>query len=483
MDKIFYTLLFFLVYAGVIIMMVPAIRDSQRSRVLFILFWSFYMAVQVMFFAHLVPVRFGAELSSIRWATMAMGDEQAEAQRFLGENCTLVDVSRDIELMPVKDVADDSLVEPITHRERLANLIEYLARHSDLFDLLLLDVYFQHAHPLDERLRASLDRLEAEGRLAMAHVHGSSTAPMIHGNDGLRNAYGDVEETLVSDLYFQHALLDPHVDRPASRRFSLPYRAYTRIAGVDSLSWVNHVIGVARERDADGWSWISLRHTPLFLMGAPAKGPATDWVEMMGFEDGPGPIREDLVIIEQSIIERAAQPLSRLTNEIARDPEAPFLRAMLEQRHSARGPHLIAVGNFLNKERDVHGTVQGDMLGAVMVVDLIHELLHHRHRAPFQAFLVVWSALALVVALLVYRCLKVANGVAERSKGHGVKRMLTQLFNSLFVTERHYWFLFLVLFCMQVLMHRVINIMAFVLLLVIMEMLLLAFLPRATKET
>ncbi|MCB9169968.1 MAG: hypothetical protein H6594_06400 [Flavobacteriales bacterium] len=476
MDKLLQFAIFFLMYAGLLIMVAPAVRRSTTSRWLFIGCWSLYMAVQVVFFGDVLPVRFGEERSSIGWSTLFMGKERKAAHDFLQKNCTLIDVSADIELVPAQNVPDDSLSVVITHRGRLLRLMRFLAHHQDLFDIVVQDVYFQHGLPEDPALRAQLVLLADSGRLAMAHDRSLATDRTIYDDPRLRNAFGEVREGLVGDLYFQNTIVGAtdRADDPVP--LSLPYRAYCLLNKVDSLEWLDHLFGLAYEPSAKNPGWIELRHPPLFLMAEPDEGLWNGLLDLLGVEQQRVATRDGLGLGRADGMEALAMPMGRLVKEIDEDPEAPFLQAMLRQRMAEEGPHILVIGDFLDPGRDRHLTVQGEMQGALMVTNLIYEFLNGRHRRPFRIFFLIWASLALILALLVWRCSRPAHAPPPPSRHRGW-RMVRRAVHGLFVQEFHYWALFILLFVLQVWLHRIVNIMAFAMLLSVVELVLRAYLP------
>ena len=478
MDKLLQFAIFFLIYAGLLIMVAPAVRRSTTSRWLFIGCWSLYMAVQVFFFGDVLPVRFGEERSSIGWSTLFMGKERRAAHDFLQKNCTLVDVSGDIELVPAQNVADDSLRVVITHRGRLLRLMRFLARHQDLFDIVVQDVYFQHMHEADSALHAQLVLLADGGKLALAYDRSLATDRAIYDDPRLHNAFGEVREGLVGDLYFQNTIVGATDRADGPVPLSLPYRAYCQLNKVDSLEWLNRLFGLAYEPSATDPGWIELRHPPLFLMAEPDKALWNGLLELLGVERAHVATREGVGLGSGPTdgLEALAIPMGRLVKEIDEDPEAPFLQAMLRQRMTEEGPHVLVIGDFLDPGRDRHLTVQGEMQGALMVTNLIYEFLNRRHRRPFRIFFLLWASLALILALLVRRCSRPERPPGPPSRHRGW-RMVRRAVHGLFVKEFHYWALFIILFVLQVGLHRIVNIMAFAILLSVVELVFRAYLP------
>lgn len=476
MDKLLSFGAFFLVYAFVLIAVVPAIRASRTSRVLFVLLWSLYMAVHATLFPHLLPGGMDEEVASIKWTDGFVRGDRERAQAFLRDNCTLIDVSGDLQLVPNGDRGDDSLFRVITHRGRLAELIEGLCALDTLFDLVIVDVVFPDARQDDERLQAALVLLAKKGKLALAYDRRIRDPIPLYENDTLRDSYGDVSEKLVEDVYFQHTLVHPAREGAAGLWPSLPYRAYTLLADVHPLDRVGHFFGIGREVIGKDKRWVGLRYSPRFLMADEPPGVGERLMRQVGIDVEGGSLRNgpELVALDGPV--EQAMPMSSIVNQLRRDSDTVFVREVLRARKEQAGPHLVVVGNFLDKERDRHPTVRGEMQGAVMIVNVVHELLQGEHARPFLLLLFTWLVLAFITAVLLHRSMHPPP--LPRAHRYAAVRLMRRAWSVLFVKELHYWLLFALLIMGQWLFRRTLNVMGFVLLLAVAEFVLKTYLPQ-----
>lgn len=468
MDKLIHFLVFFGIYASVLIALAPWIRRSLRARILFSAGWGLYLTVQVTFFHTMLPLRSGEQLASIGWGSTLIEKvhgSRSKALQFVDSSCTLIDVSYDQTMVPDPELGDSTLQHAITDRAKLTNLLHRLAMRNDLFDVVVLDVYFKERTATDDSLANALQELASLGKLAMAYDHDLCTNERIYNNTKLGDAYGGITEERIEDIYFQHTLLTPSTIRNGAWQYSLPYRAYAILEKLGPPSAVNRFLGCAREHGQGGADWITIRHAPLFLSG-PQAAPETDTHEEVRYEAArtkkiTGPAEAEL--------------MGRVLRDIAADPNNALIYDVMALRDRISKHHIVFIGNFNDPERDVHNTVQGTMHGALMSVNIIHELLEHRHRGFLYLVPSLWLILSFLTYMLVVRCMH--DKAPHAARRNPVWDLLTRVWHSLVVEERHYWYLFALLLILQVWQHRVVNMMALVLLFAIMEFIFRSWLP------
>lgn len=481
MEKLLHFIAFFGIYSLLLIGVAAWLRKSVTARWIFSGAWGLYLTVQVVFFHGLLPLRFGEQLSSIEWGSDFIEwvhGSRTKAMHFADNGCTLIDVAFDQVLVTAPEYHDDSLKRVITDRNKLARLLAHLATHDSLFDVVVLDVYFQDTTSHDGALANALERLAANSKLALAHDPGLCTNTIIYSNGHLANAYGGISEQRIEDLYFQHALIAPPLPGHAARRYSLPYRAYTLLDRVDELDAVNHFVGYAHEHAPNGNGWFTTRYTPMFLMGNKGSDDVGSTINtMLGGEAEAPPEREGAQLEERT----GALPMGLVVQEIERDSSTAFFNERLAFRHRNGNRHLVFIGNFNDPDRDLHQTAQGPMQGAMMSVNIIHELLEHQHRNLWLMVFALWLVMARLTFMLVRRCLK----DPEERKPHSnpILDLFGRLGRFLFVEESHYWMLFILLLLLQALTHRVLNMMSLVLLFALMEFIFRSWLPVRINAT
>lgn len=471
MDHLLYFLAYLAVYALVIIGVSPWLRASRAARNLFSVVWGLYLAVQITFFQARMPVRFGEELSSLEWGGRLMEGihgSRAEARRFVDSSCTLIDVSYDQELVMHPEFGDSTLRRAITDRNKLTRLLQHLDSNAHLFDVLALDIYFQDGTGSDDVLANVLASLAAKDKLVLAHDPLLSTNAVIYGHPGLAQAFGGITEERIEDLYFQHTLLSP---RPGgSVAFSMPYRIYAKLAHIEAVDRTNHWLGYARENGPDGSAWFSLRHAPLFLMGTSPES----FIEAgpHGWTEGEEAVH---ALHDGAVTVRDERPRALLMGRLVGDADARFFDAELSIRRRITNKHLVFIGNFNDDGLDVHETVGGTMHGALMQVNIVHELLNGQHHGVWALFFVLWAMFALFVRMLIRRCMQPSHEHKQRSRA--LADFLARVWHHLFREARNYWMLLGLLFLVEVVFHRAVNVMSIALLFGIMEMILRSWMP------
>lgn len=472
MDHLLYFLAYLAVYALVIIGVAPWLRASRMARNLFSIGWGLYLAVQITFFQTRMPVRFGEELSSLEWGGRLLEgvhNSRVDARRFVDSSCTLVDVSYDQQLIAHPEFGDSVLRRAITDRGKLTRLLRHLDSVDHLFDVVALDVYFQDSTGSDAALADVLQSLENKHKLVLAFDPLLCTNKMIYDRPGLSNAFGGIIEERIEDLYFQHTLLAPQPG--GSVTFSMPFRIYARLAGIETVDHANHWLGYAHEAGPDGSAWFSVRHTPIFLLGETketfADAGLHRWAEG---EETVHALRDGAVTAEEE------RPRAVLMGRVAGVPaEERFFDAELAMRRRISKRHLVFIGSFNDDGLDVHETVGGIMHGALMQVNIVHELLNGQHHGVWMLFFVLWIVFALFVRMVISRSMRPSHEHRQRSRA--VADFLARVWHHLFREARNYWMLLGLLLLVEVLFLRAVNVMSIALLFGIMEMLLRSWMP------
>jgi len=481
-EKLIYFILFFLVVGGFLIAVAGYVRRSNRNAVVFSAGWSLILTLVAVYLQSFLPLRFGEQISSLEFGGLVLEgihDSRSKAEKFLERNCTLIDVSQDLRLIPTPSQVDSGAAVVITDREKLASFLDYLAHDTSLFDMVIVDVLFDIPTAQDKSLQMALVDLANKGKLALAHDEHLCRDVPFYLNDELIGAFGEVGEREQDGLYYKHTLLRSSVRGDGLLALSLPYRAYTRMNKVDRIDRFCDLLGVAREQRQQGRQGIRTWFNPLLLGGAVPEedGLLTRLEHQLGFGNASYSLQHQHELQALRGL-NAATPLGRCTNEIMENEEAPFLRAMLKKRMEESGPHVIVIGNFLDGERDVHQTAHGAMHGSAIVIGVLHELLEGGHEASWWFSLFVWAVLAVITCLLIQQC---KQKVHAGDLPFAVPRwkMITNIFHLLFVEEKHYWFLFLAFVVVEILFLRIVNLVSLVVVFAIMEVVFRAMLQPA----
>lgn len=471
MDHLVYFLAYLAVYALIIIGVTPWLRSSLRARNLFSIGWGLYLAVQITFFQTRMPVRFGEEISSLGWGgnwIEKVHGSRSDARRFVDSSCTLIDVSYDQELVPHPELGDSTLRRAITDREKLTRLLQHLDSNQQLFDVVALDIYFQDATDSDTALAAALGALTAKGKLVLAYDPLLCTNRTIYEHPGIAPAFGGITEERVEDLYFQHTLIAPRMGGQVA--FSMPYRIYAQLDSIGAVEHVNHWLGYAHETGRKGNAWFSVRHTPLFLLGPPKE----DFVDegLHGWTGGDDAVHQ---LHDGAVTSTGPWPRTLLLGSLVSPGSMRFFDAELALHRRVSKKHMVFIGNFNDEGSDVHETVSGAMHGALMQVNIVHELLNGQHHGIWLLFFLLWAVFAVFVWLLIERCMRPAHEHRQRSRA--VVDFLARAWHHLFREARHYWMLLGLLLLVEFLFHRAVNVMSVGLLFGIMEMILRSWLP------
>ncbi|MBK8228419.1 MAG: hypothetical protein IPK70_14755 [Flavobacteriales bacterium] len=485
MEKLIHFLGFFLIVGVVLIGLAGFIRRSQRNAITFTLVWSLALTTIVVYLQSFLPLRFGEQISSLEFGGFVLEgihDSRSKAEKFLERNCTLIDVSQDLRLIPAPNQIDSGASVAVTDREKLASFLEYLAPDTALFDMVIVDVLFDIPTAHDKPLQAALIDLAKKGKLALAHDEQLCRDVSFYHNDELIGTFGEVGEREQDGLYYKHTLLRRSVKGDRLLSLSLPYRAYTRMNKVERIDRFSGLLGSAREHGPHVDRFIRTWFNPILLGGTLPESEGL--LKRLGHELGFG--SDTYSLSHQHELQalrglNAATPLGRCTNEIMEDEGAPFLRAMLKKRMEESGPHVIVIGNFLDGERDVHQTAHGAMHGSAIVIGVLHELLEGGHRASWGFLLVVWACLAGITWALLKQC---KTNSDQRSVSHPAprRRMLATIGHLLFVEEKHYWFLFLAFVLVEILFLRIVNLLSLVLVFAIMEVVFRAMLQPISSS-
>lgn|GEM_PF-6938409 len=474
MDKALYFIGFFLITGWIFALSARAVQERRGARIVFIAAMAIVLTALSVYVPQVLPLRFGEELAALGWSASLkenLRGTRTNAERFLEQNCTLVDVSHDLQLVPAPDQPDSTAVVAITDRKRLATVLDMLARDTALYDVVLVDLLLDLPSEGDTLLARSLMFLAEHGKLAIARPPIGAFVPAIITGYTFDSAFGRVAESEHDGLYFRHTLLAPAaIDGPPIP--SLPYRAYTLATGVERIDHTSMVFGWAREHIREESRFIRTWFNPQLSAGRLDEPGWWDGIRSeLGFASGSyelsGHNRMEAI---RSL--NAAFPLGAVASDIRSDGGS-FLKAVLSKRDQAEGPHFVVIGNFLDPERDVHQTIHGPMHGTAIIIGVLHELVQGGHHASlaFTGFILV--AFATIVLVLVNRCFgKVVAKVKKASpeKTPGKNGVIKRILKSLFCDELHYWLLFIVLLIASVYFDRIINIMSMTMILGSMEL-------------
>jgi len=480
MDKALYFLLFFLLSGWAFALCANSVRRSRTSRSIFIFIMASALTMLSVYTPELLPLRFGEELAALDWAASLkeqLRGTRTKAERFLEQNCTLIDVSHDLVLLSAPDQPDSTSVLAITDRARLATLFQWLARDTGLFDVVVVDVLFDLPTAQDSALARSLELLAEQGRLALAAPPKGIDLPSAFREVTLTASLGRIDEEEHDGIYFEHVLVKEREGSSADLIPSLPYRAYALASGIEHMNGYSGFLGVAREHGRSGSKTIRTWFHPQLLAGVEEDA---GWWKGLGAHVGFSKDHFDLSgkrRLEALRSLNSALPLGMCTSDIG-SGETLFLHALFKKRHEAEGPHFVVVGNFLDPERDVHQTIHGPMHGTAIIIGILHELFEGGHHASWSFTLFMLLAFAVVVWLLVLRSLgrvKRNKGAKAPSADLAQKRppkfsILRRIVHALFLDELHYWMLFVMLLVAMICFDRVINIMSIALFLISMEL-------------
>ncbi len=167
MDKALYFLFFFLLSGWVFALCARGVRRSRQSRTIFIVSTACALTVLSVYAPQLLPLRFGEELAALDWAASfkeQLRGTRTKAERFLEQNCTLIDVSNDLVLLPAPNQPDSTSVVAITDRSRLATLFDWLAHDTTLFNVVVVDVLFDLPSAHDTYMLSRSTRLAGRSR-------------------------------------------------------------------------------------------------------------------------------------------------------------------------------------------------------------------------------------------------------------------------------------------------------------------------------
>lgn len=484
MDKALYFIGFFLATGWIFALSARAVRERRGARIVFISAMAIVLTALSVYVPQLLPLRVGEELAALGWSASLkenLRGTQTAAERFLEQNCTLVDVSHDLQLVSAPDQPDSTAVVAITDRQRLATVLDMLARDTALYDVVVVDLLLDLPAEGDTLLARSLMFLAEHGKLAIAKPPIGAFIPSTVTDHTFDGAFGRVGEREHDGLYFRHTLLAPiSVDGPPIP--SLPYRAYTLVNGVERIERTSTLFGLAREHAPGGTKLIRTWFNPQLSAG---RLEEPGWWEGIRSELGFSSVTYELSGNQRMEAIRslnAAIPLGAVASDISADGGS-FVKAVLSKRDQAEGPHFVVIGNFLDPERDVHQTVHGPMHGTAIIVGVLHELLQGGHHASpgFTCFIIL--AFATIVLVLVNRCfgsvgLKVTKASDSTSESNGV---IGRIRKSLVYDEAHYWLLFIVLLIASICFDRIINIMSMTMILGCMELVFRASVKHTPK--
>lgn len=487
MDKVLYFIGFFAATGWVFALSARAVREIRIARIVFITLMAVVLTALSVYVPQLLPLRFGEELAALGWSASLkenLRGTRTDAERFLEQNCTLVDVSHDLQLVRAPDQPDSTAVVAITDRKRLATVLDMLAHDTALFDVVLVDLLLDLPAEGDTLLARALVFLADHGKLAIAKPPLGAFIPSTLTGHAFAGAFGRVGEREHDGLYFRHTLLAPTaVDGPPIP--SLPYRAYTLATGVERIDRTSALFGFARESGAKESTFIRTWFNPQLSAG---RVEEPGWWEGIRAELGLSTGTYDLAGRERMEALRslnAAIPLGAVAAEVSADGGA-FIRAVLSERDEAEGPHFVVIGNFLDPERDVHQTIHGPMHGTAIIIGVLYELLQGGHRASLAFTGSILLAFAIIVLVLVNRCFgRVGSKVKEVSSdsSSGGRGVVVRMARSLVLDEAHYWLLLIVLLVASVYFDRIINVMSMTMILGCMELVFRASVKQPSKPS
>lgn len=165
---------------------------------------------------------------------------------------------------------------------------------------------------------------------------------------------------------------------------------------------------------------------------------------------------------------------------------------MLESKRFGHKFNIVFVGSFCQPEFDVHNTIHGQFHGAMIIINVVYNLIQHRHKFRFPYLMFLWAGFFIIFLSILYRSIGIDNKAisfainlkkmlrrkitiyrpAPASTGQPDKKKFGFFHTFLyifFVEEMHYWILLIIYFIAYIHFNMSVNILSLSILIALIE--------------
>jgi hypothetical protein len=416
-------------------------------------------------------------------------DEQISLKN---DEIILIDVSAHTQLVENKQPLfnDNTAKLLITDRTKLAKLINWLGDSAvcSNIGMVVCDVLLDYPTPFDDTLRLSFQKLISNNKLLVAKQNGM---------DSLRDDYWfggtdigrSVDMIEYDGKYFSQRLLDEN------HRPTLPYELYRqhKLQAGDS-TWFDHASKnrmfweFSLERTSgdrvSNWFIPDLILTEESSSGKPISEPPTVFGQIVkGFSDFLWGYENRET--EASKFQLLPVGLGAATQDEGQQYIIDLLKNARDSTHPKKNKRVtIFVGNF-SDERDLHDTAFGKMHGGLIILNTYLNLINQQHFIGGGYIFMIWLFFLLVIArflwriqilstngedLLVEWAKKPLRWIASKLKiGASVGITVFMFFEEFVLNLLHYWLLLIILLISVHYAHKLVNMMAIVVILLAVD--------------
>jgi hypothetical protein len=361
-------------------------------------------------------------------------------ENFIDSNFILINTSLNPELIPYKKANyEDSAKQVITNRRMLTAFLRFADSASKLIDLVVCDVLFSDSMRQDKKLIAVIEELQRKNKLVLAYNKDfASGYRSFYGPlDG--SSYGDVTKVKGEPFYFSHELVnDENIP-------SLPYAMYLKLhhkqPPIIGKYYINEDGYMAAKNFIPQFNYINEKE----LYNERMPGAAIPAIK----------VDPDTQL--HSIHPRAIYTLGFAAGQDGQQEIIDLLTVKSKNYKT-----IVFIGGFSDAYADRHATAYGELYGTTLLLNEFYFINEGHHKMSVWRFVLYIVTLVLLYASLSWWmiCKKAQpyKGSMQVSKRGFIRAWAMEMFEFI-VEEGYYLVLFAIALIIDIVFHKIINVM------------------------